>query len=288
MNGHATRSVVVELAGGLGNQLFQYAMARYLLAQGASVTALAIEGYGPGGRDDYGRRPHAFEFGDLPLVFQRGAFAGERVIEEDIERVVALALARHPAGRPDGGASCGPGRAAGAGLRLAGYWQKAWLAEAVAGDLVAALLAVGAAGKAARLDASVEACVHVRRGDYGHHGLLPMAYYRESLSACGWPRFAVVTDEPNFCRHEFARFPGFAGVVAGRADDPWGDLFVMACAPVRVISNSTFAWWAAWLGTRLQGGRTLMPSEWSLVGGLRSEDFLVPGWQTIDTRLVRP
>src|ERR1044072_7249190 len=49
--------------------------------------------------------------------------------------------------------------------------------------------------------------IHVRRSEYGHHGLARMSYYRNCLAKIrkekGNMPALVLTDEYHFCRHEF-------------------------------------------------------------------------------------
>ncbi|MEO7728519.1 MAG: hypothetical protein ABIS45_14790, partial [Burkholderiales bacterium] len=165
-----------------------------------------------------------------------------------------------------------------------GYWQDARYADSVAAELAADLKMHGdrypVAGNGA------DCIVHVRRHDYGHHGLLPFAYYQAALAHCGHPRFHVVTDEPNYCDYVFKRLPGYAGVIKGSTADPWSDFFALSRSRLQIIANSSFSWWSAWLG-RATGSTSsvVAPVEWSLMDGANPCPV---DWQRIDTPLTRP
>lgn len=257
--------VHVGLMGGLGNQLFQYAFARYLATQGIAVGSLVTNLYE---REKYARKPLVHAISRIPCtVLSREEISQLTVMADENGMAVCEAL------RGAGGAT----------VFCRGYWQDPRYADAVAGELAADLRAFGERSHPA---AAAECVVHVRRHDYGHHGLLPLEYYRRALEQCGWPRFTVVSDEPNFCEFVFAQVAGFGGVVRGDTADPWADFFLMSAARMQIIANSSFSWWTAWLGAAT-GTTTqiIAPAEWSLMD--RAERC-PPAWQRIDVPLARP
>lgn len=92
--------------------------------------------------------------------------------------------------------------------------------------------------------------VHVRRHDYGHHGLARMDYYRDSVKKIrgGYGNLPIVcfTDEFNFCAYEF-RDIGNIQISRGDTGNPMADFYLMSCCRHFVLANSSFSWWAAWL-----------------------------------------
>jgi hypothetical protein len=262
----AGNRVYVCLMGGLGNQLFQYAFARHLVAQGVAVSGLVTNLFAS---DGYARQSHVQAFSRIPAArLSKDELATLQILADNDGMAVRDALLH--------------------GVRTnvvcRGYWQDAVHANAVAAELAGDLQAYGESNFPAASE--VECVVHVRRHEYGHHGLLPFAYYQAALAHCGSPRFAVVTDEPNFCDYMFKSVAGYAGVAPGDINDPWGDFFRLSKARVQIIANSTFSWWSAWLG-RATGATTtvIAPAEWSLITGSNP----CPGdWTRIDMRLARP
>lgn len=112
------------------------------------------------------------------------------------------------------------------------------------------------------------AAVHVRRGDYAEswrgHGMLSIDYYLKH-----WPsgRVLVFTDDPDWCADNL---PGEIVHV-----NPIIDFMLMRQCRSFVISNSSFAWWSAWLGNK----PTVYPSPWFT--GLPSGDLNVTGWLAV-------
>lgn len=261
----AAGRIYVGLMGGLGNQLFQYAFARFLAAQGVAVSGLVTNLYA---REKYSRRPLLQGFSRIPAAtLSNDEIAGLKLLADENGMTICKALLR--AGETN--------------VFCRGYWQDARYADAVAGELAGDLRSFGERSHRA---AAGECVLHVRRHDYGHHGLLPLDYYQAALRQCGSPRFSVVTDEPNFCEYVFSKVPGFAGVVRGDTADPWGDFFLMAAARMQIIANSSFSWWTAWLGCATGATTTVIaPAEWSLIA---NAERCPAAWRRIDMPLLRP
>jgi hypothetical protein len=105
--------------------------------------------------------------------------------------------------------------------------------------------------------------VHLRRSDYkgfvvkglsGDDFTLPEIYYEKAMSFLNTDRpLIVVSDDPEYCREKFSTVSG----VIISAEDAITDFQLLSHAADLVTSNSTFAWWAAWLNR--QGGRIYCP-----------------------------
>ncbi len=110
--------------------------------------------------------------------------------------------------------------------------------------------------------------VHVRRGDYLRHPAFQVcdsAYYRTSMDEMRAhvesPRFFVFSDDPEWCRQEF-REDDTVVIASGKAAaNPLHDLRLMSLAGHHIIANSTYSWWAAWLGDK-PGQQVIMPQHW--------------------------
>ncbi|MCC7303039.1 MAG: alpha-1,2-fucosyltransferase [Bacteroidia bacterium] len=115
--------------------------------------------------------------------------------------------------------------------------------------------------------------IHIRRGDlltsplYAESiGALELKYYRnaaEILFRKAQPEATYVfSDDPDWCVENFS--PGFpVTVVPAVLGHPngVGHLHLMSCCRHHIISNSTFAWWAAWL-KEYPEGITVGPRDW--------------------------
>ena len=93
-------------------------------------------------------------------------------------------------------------------------------------------------------------------------------------------RFFVFSDDPAWCRGIFT-----AGdtEVLGHSDPfaPLVDLHLMSLARHHIIANSSYSWWAAWLGEK-PGQNVLMPDKW-FHGGIHApvEEKRLAHWEAI-------
>jgi len=131
--------------------------------------------------------------------------------------------------------------------------------------------------------------VHVRRGDYLHHPVFKVCdrdYYLRSMdkmrAQVPSARFFIFSDDPEWC-HETFTTPDVAAIIGRRwingrdaatsdrrhdhaRANPLHDLYLMSLASHHIIANSTYSWWAAWLGDK-PGQQIIMPERWYAAGG---------------------
>lgn len=119
-----------------------------------------------------------------------------------------------------------------------------------------------------RLADPASVAVHVRRGDYLKIPMFDVcgpAFYQKGIrllrERIPGARFHVFSDDPSWCRSEF-RDADISVVDSGpHAFNPLHDLHCMSLASHHLIANSSYSWWAAWLG-RKPGQQVLMPDRW--------------------------
>ena len=129
-------------------------------------------------------------------------------------------------------------------------------------------------------------CVHVRRADYlkTSFGLCSPAYYKNAAAvmrerAGAGATFFVFSDDLPWCRDHLP-ISG-AVFIEGNGDDPVSELRLMAACRHHIIANSTFSWWAAWLGHHEQQV-VIAPEPW--ISTVSHCPDLIPGnW----TKLAR-
>ncbi len=129
--------------------------------------------------------------------------------------------------------------------------------------------------------------VHVRRGDYLWHPQLHVCdrgYYDRAMERMRElvpdARFLVFSDDPAWCRDEFRSDDIEVVETREYSADPLRDLRLMSLAGSHIIANSSYSWWAAWLGKK-PGQNVIMPSRW-FAGGIvapieekKCEDWIV-------------
>jgi len=172
---------------------------------------------------------------------------------------------------------------------LMGYFQSALFFEGIAGQIrreVDPGPAVAGLRVPDGLRSEKSVAVHVRRTDFTRipdFEVCGTDYYRTAMNRLRGrlpgARFFIFSDDPAWCREQFKG--GDEQVMEADAD-PLADLHRMSLAGHHVIANSSYSWWAAWLG-RKPGQQVLCPPRWTN-GAIRvpMEEKLCPGWETVN------
>lgn len=293
--------IISRLIGGLGNQMFQYAVARSLAMRTGGEALLDIAAY-----DTF--RVFPYSLGDLsvragiarPEQVYRLRRAAERGVRAILaRRVPILRSLQHDHVVVEKHFHFDPGvlRLRG-NVYLEGYWQsEKYFAEHR--DVIRADLQVRTppdafnADMARRIRAAGANAVslHIRRGDYitnpsanAFHGSCEPSYYRAALAALVGhgiqPVVFAFSDDPEWARTHLALDAPCTFVVQ---DDPGRsveDLRLMSLCSHHVIANSTFSWWGAWLGHN-PARRVIAPATWFKGSDWDTRDLIPSSWQRL-------
>lgn len=281
--------VVARITGGLGNQLFQYAMARAMAARHSARLLLDLSHYEAAGTHTH----RGFELGAFNTHFDVATGSDLAPFRPSfIRRVLArTGLASGPRVLHQRGFGFNPETLdAEPPIYLDGTWQSeqyfTGCSEALRTEVTLKNALTGeTAALASSLGSQCSISVHVRRGDYAHdpktrdyHGLLGMPYYTAAMQ---WmlerlpdARFIVFSDEPEWAReHLHADAPLTVLPVRSGPED----LVLMAQCRHHIIANSSFSWWGAWLNpsvTKL----VVAPQRWFSDGAIDTNDLLPVSW----------
>lgn len=147
-------------------------------------------------------------------------------------------------------------------------------------------LEVGREDLAARLRAPGAVAVHIRRTDYSGNPNLDLCgldYYQRSMQkmrdTLGASHFFIFSDDPTACRRDFTGDD--LEIIPDAQATPLADLHLMSLASHHIIANSSYSWWAAWLGKK-DGQCVIMPKQWFSEIHAPIEEKRLAHW-TIDT-----
>jgi hypothetical protein len=266
-------AVFIAVRGGLGNQMFQAAFGVAMEKTfGAEVRYLSE--YVP--MDPYGRRYLLDRFPGL---------AGKTVPIAAADGVPAYGEAGVSAATLTALFSQQPR------VAFHGYWQN----EAFffgQGEAIAEAFRLQPEGPLASLADDLRARgaigVHVRRAEYGHHGLAAADYYRNAIAQirgeAGPAPVVCFSDEPNFAAFVFRDIADFT-VMPTNTDDPLHDFRLLAQCRHFVIANSSYSWWAAWLGA---GPASIVyaPRPWCVYD--LSQAPIPARWRAVDNAVQGP
>jgi hypothetical protein len=251
--------VVVQLIGGLGNQMFQYALGRSLAISRGDRLSLYL-----------GRLSSSFTIGNAPQPDARSFGLDVFDIAADITTIEKLQSERAnviwtvtESGFgffPEVLSECRNHR----NLGLVGWWEseKYFLqnAEYIRADFTfkASYNSPYPADLAAEIVQSDSVCVHVRRTDIlkaeNTKGAVELDYYARAIEALREQtraaRVFVFSDDIAWCKGQLSLALPTTFVSSEAPDQlhPADDLYLMSLCKHFVIANSTYSWWAAWLG----------------------------------------
>lgn len=130
--------------------------------------------------------------------------------------------------------------------------------------------------------------VHVRRGDYTNpqtlafHGLCSAKYYEESINLMeklvDTDQIVVFSDDIESARqllHGVGLSKTF--INAPPSSRPLESLLLMSRASGFIMANSSYSWWAGWLGSHVTKP-VIAPRPWFRNSKVPTQDLLLPNW----------
>lgn len=259
--------VTVNIYGGLGNQMFQYACGRALSLQNGSELILEVSDLLTINRNIY--RPFSLShFNHKGVVADVKAYSLRSVVRL-LQRFIGQSLYRqfyvgyHPRVHSMHG-----------NVYLNGYFQSERyftnIADTIRSDFT---LREKLTGKAAEFEHRVmndpdSASLHVRRGDFVNHSsfrdLANKDYYVRAITKMRErvpnARFYIFSDDIAWCKDNL-ELPSDSVFVSSPDFKDYEELWIMSKCRHHIMANSTFSWWGAWLGTYPETV-TICPKRW--------------------------
>jgi hypothetical protein len=287
--------IIVRLMGGLGNQMFQYAVGRNLALSNSTDLKLDISHYS---QQPLGSHEAVRNF-DLDVFNINGSVAtNEEVMRlagrsrfDLVNKVLRKVLgprSSHFVERtylydpdvlklPDN-------------TYLDGYFQTEKyfcdIEEIIRTDFTFKdEMSLKAMKIVRQIDASNSVCVHVRRTDFltnSAFGVQDVDYFERAekiiSSRVSEPKYFVFSDDIEWCQHNLS-FQSETIFV----DEDFGprkfrdDLRLMVQCKNYIISNSSFAWWAVWLN-QIRDNIVIAPKTWVQHPDYPSDDLIPLTW----------
>lgn len=279
--------IIVEFNGGLGNQMFQYALYLQLKEGGRAVKIDNSSRYGTDAfrpfclevfdietnyavqeeisqykdeRTGYFNRARRKIFGKKEIIFRE---ADEKYFGEVLEQKEGI---------------------------ITGFWQSEKYFKGVK-EQIRMLY-----NKERELDpvnremlrkikASNSISVHIRRGDYTWSdvsaifgGICTPDYYKKAMSYFRSrytdSKFYIFTNDPEWARQNYTE-DDCCIVDSNNEGQGHLDLYLMSFCKHHIIANSSFSWWGAWLG-RNKEKQVIVPQRWTNIK--ENNQIFCEGW----------
>lgn len=273
----------VQISGGLGNQLFQYAAARALSLRNRSETVLDISFFNRG-------RHRAFELGGLPI--DASVNSGVRA-PRFLQYLSSLTqkVCRFESTYREASFHFDPKfHSLQTPVRLEGYFQSeryfAEFREALLQELAPPQPEDKESLKLAKQMVAMDSAVmHVRRGDYISN---PKAsriycectidYYSRAMQMIpGNDAILVLSDDIAWARDNIPPVKRLIFPEINSSRSALADLWLMTQARHHIIANSTFSWWGAWLSTK-GDAINIAPKQWFQDPDIDDSDLTPDNW----------
>ena len=129
--------------------------------------------------------------------------------------------------------------------------------------------------------------VHIRRGDYvsnkhtnSVHGLCSLDYYRAAIQTITErvenPFFFIFSDDIAWIKDNLTTNSDTVYVDHNSGKQSYNDMYLMSLCQHHIIANSSFSWWGAWLGTNVKK-IVIAPKQW-FTNDTVTDDLIPKSW----------
>lgn len=285
--------IIVKLIGGLGNQMFQYALGRHLSQKNNTKLKMDITGFESYKLHKYsldtfnikknvatkseigrfkkskpksGRKWFLYNklFADSSKYFQEKGFN----FDLDVMKL-------------------------GSDVYLDGYWQSEKYFKEIESAIRADFSFILPQGeKDKKVSELINKCasisIHIRRADYATdantnktHGTCPINYYDKAIKVVAEkvnnPHFFVFSDDHEWVKQNMKIDYPTVHIDHNNTDTNYQDLRLMASCEHNIIANSTFSWWGAWLNKN-PNKIVVAPKKWFANTNKNDSDLIPSTW----------
>jgi len=297
--------VVVNLSGGLGNQMFQYAFGKGLAEKFQTRLYLdtrSFQEHGDNRVDSNGVAVRQYELGcfninpdfstqkELGFFFPNNHFFTKAW--HKLERLIGSKVLLYESSY---GFNPSVIERAMKNTYLHGYWQSHLYFEAITDSIRRDFTFQVPNQRNVEIEQRIKqtnsVSIHVRRGDYisssvvnSVHGSVPFSFYKQSIDLLSSKMdnilWFVFSDDILWCSNVFS-FLDNVTFVSDQLNAPAHyEMYLMSQCKHNIIANSTFSWWAAWLNNN-PSKNVIMPDQW-FTNRKTTELKLNPqGWKVI-------
>jgi hypothetical protein len=288
--------IIVNIIGGLGNQMFQYASGVALAAATDQTVGYATDIFQQQSTHNGFELDRVFGL-DLSIVSaadlrrEIGPLRALPTVRRAAVKFAVPQLLLGPRFRIERGFAFDGGIAAQLqnGGYLHGYWQSEAYFASVEAEIRAALTFRNIEGLTLPGPARHNVSLHVRRGDYLNagsvHAACDASYYRRALDELNLPpeetRLYLFSDDPDWARYELASLHPNIWVMEGHMGaDSYKDMYLMSLCDHHIIANSSFSWWGAWLNPS-SSKRVIAPKTWFTDPALDDRSIVPASWERL-------
>jgi hypothetical protein len=260
--------IITNIFGGLGNQMFQYAIAKSIAVKNKDVFKLDItlfEIYLKSHGYDYGFRLDQFNIEEnIATIYEIKNLKGYDGFFRKIANKLHLNIDRPKSyffEEKNMLALFDDNVFNYNNIYLHGYWQNELYFLDIRDEILNDFSLKKPISKEAKkymldINTSESVSIHIRRADYVSdektnkiHGFIGMDYYKHAIKfineSINSPMYYIFSDDIDWCKENLDFLEG--KIFVDDTINPTDDLELMKNCKHNIIANSSFSWWGAWL-----------------------------------------
>lgn len=272
--------ITVQLSGGLGNQMFQYALGRRLSIEHSAPLLLDLSKLKHDKQRTY--RLHVYHLETHKIIEKNS------IVTKTINRLFPKKNCTYKEPHFHFDENVFKQKTG----TFDGYWQSERYFQEIRQVLLEDFtLKAPLRPRVQQWDDLITNCesvaIHIRRGDYtvlknkAIHGLVSITWYMRSLqymqAHLKQPIFFFFSDDMNWVQENFPSLPDSFYFDASRRGFEQEELYLMSRCKHQIIANSTFGWWASWLN-RHEKKMVIAPNKWFADSHLNTQDLIPASW----------
>jgi len=277
--------IISKISGGLGNQMFQYAIAKSIAMKNKDIFKLDISAY-KRYKLHNGYRLNAFNI-EENIANKNEIFKLRSFDNRIVRRLKFLKKNTYYQEKERTVYDCNVWNYD--NIYLDGYWQNESYFLNIREVLLKEFslkndISLLAQRYLREIDSSQSVSIHVRRGDYLKHpeiGVLDMEYYRESVSYMvnhlENPVFYIFSNDISWCKAHFKFIE--KSIFIEETESELEDMELMKHCSHNIVANSTFSWWGAWLNEN-EKKIVIAPKKWMAVN-TKNYKWIPKSWMEI-------
>lgn len=292
--------VAVELIGGLGNQMFQYATARALSLHRDESLLLDSRLF-----DNYKLHSYCLNHFNIGAAVVKNDLSlktpgfSKRVTDKLLQKINALTLQNkifNTYQEKNLLFDDSLFRNSKKNIYLKGYFQSEKYFAKYEDQLRKDFEIVTSLKKETTdllkiIEAENSVSLHIRRGDYisnpaanAVHGTCDLNYYHRAIEIIKEkienPVFFIFSDDIDWAKENLKLENTTYFVDFNDASTNYEDLKLMSACKNNITANSSFSWWGAWLNAN-KSKIVIAPSKWFNTDVLNSQDIIPESWMKI-------
>lgn len=249
--------IVVDVKGGLGNQMFQWAYAKQLSIRNNIDIVIDLK--------SFVNYRHKFSLDKLNLEYN--------AFNNNIPNLLGIFddyIFRHNSFDDN------------LNYYLDGYWQSekyfSEISDIIRNDFSPNEIQLDKLNKTPLINTN-SVSIHIRRTDYvssnGYHPVQTIEYYTKALDIIGeYDYIFIFSDDIQWCKENLQ----FKNMIFMEGFDDIEDMWLMSLCKHNIIANSSFSWWGAWLNNN-PNKKVIAPLNWfGTQANLNTSDIIPEGW----------